>query len=455
MKTHPLLARFADVPALIEPSMAGRFEADLGAVINHPRGAELMMAAVDDNFWFAPDDWRAAYRPYIVRDGVLQIPVKGVLLHDFPFAFGSWATGYTYIARALDRGLADGSVRGIALLVDSYGGQGASCFDTANRIYAGRGVKPIRAYAEVAYSAGYAIASAADSITVSRTAGVGSIGVVMTHMDVSRAMDQAGLKVTFVFAGKHKVDGNAYAPLPDDVKAEWQAWCDEQRQEFAALVARDRGLDIAAVLATEAACYRAPAALDLKLIDAVAPLDDAVTAFGDPLSSAPDDDNEGEVDMSGLVPAAPAAAAAASAAATVEAARTEGVTAGKLEGAKEGTTAERARISSILSSDEAKGKTDLANHLAFATDMTAEAAKGILAKAPAQTAAAPVNHLAAAMSNVPIRKSAPTRAPPAPRPTRRRPPPWRRRSSRPIAARRQSPRPKAACKNRALVPRVL
>ena len=69
----------------------------------------------------------------------------------------------------------------------------AGNFDLVDRIFAARGVKPIRAYAaESAYSAAYSIASAADDITVSRTGGVGSIGVVTVHADYSQALDAGG-----------------------------------------------------------------------------------------------------------------------------------------------------------------------------------------------------------------------------------------------------------------------
>ena len=398
--TNPLLARFADVPALVEPRSASRFEADLGAIARHPRADELMSAglsATDDGFWFAPEDWRSAFRPYVVRDGILQIPVKGVLLYDFPWALGSWATGYAYIARALDRGLADGNVRGIALLVYSYGGQAEGCFDLCNRIFAGRAVKPIKAYAQMAYSAGMAVASSAQVITGSSTSGIGSIGVVMTHLDVSRAMEDAGLRVTFVHFGKHKVDGNPYQPLPDEVKARWQAWCDETGEAFCQLVARNRGLDVEAVKATEAECYHASEALKLGLIDAIAPLDDAVTAFTPELSDP--DDEEGESQMSGSVPAAGNAATQAAAEAALASSRAEGHAAGKAEGVKEGATAERTRIGAILSGEEAKGRGELARHLAFNTEMSADDARALLAKSPKEVAGA-ANPLDAAMSKV-------------------------------------------------------
>ena len=45
-------------------------------------------------------------------------------------------------------------------------------------------------------------------------------------------------------------------------------------------------------------------------------------------------------------------------------------------------TAERSRIQTILASEEAKDRGDLAQHLSFATDMAADAAVAMLAKAP-------------------------------------------------------------------------
>ncbi len=409
MTTNPLLGRFLDSPALVVPRAAARFESDLAAVLRHDHAAAILSASAsgnDEAFWFAPDDWRSALRPYVVRDGILQIPVKGVLLYDFPWAFGSFATGYDYIARALDRGLSDGNVRGIGLMVYSYGGQGLGCFDLANRIYAARSLKPIKAYAAMAYSAGYAIASAAQSITMSADSCVGSIGVVMTHVDISRMIESFGEKITFIQFGKHKTDGNSYQSLPDEVKARWQSSCDEMGARFCALVARNRGLDSAAVQATEAECYTANEALKLGLVDVVAPLDDAVTAFTPELSDM-DDNDEGVSDMTGSVPATNANSNAAAQAALDArhaeghaAGKTEGHAAGKTEGLKEGATAERTRIGAILGSEEAKDRGSQAHHLAFETEMNADAAKTLLRKSAQENPATSSDPLSAAMAGV-------------------------------------------------------
>ncbi len=33
---------------------------------------------MQDDYWPAPDTWLAQYRPYVVKNGILLIPVKGV-----------------------------------------------------------------------------------------------------------------------------------------------------------------------------------------------------------------------------------------------------------------------------------------------------------------------------------------------------------------------------------------
>lgn len=367
---NPLLARFDCEPALVAPEFQARFESCLAAVMGSDHRAVMLGSAAasgDDTFWSDdPTNWRSVLRPYIVRDGVLQIPVKGVLLNDFPYAFGSWATGYAYIRRAFDRGMSDGNVRGIALVCDTPGGMVAGNFDLADRIFAARGPKPIRAFAhEAAYSAGYSIASAADRIVVSRSGGVGSIGVVTMHRDVSKALDEAGIKITLVYAGAHKVDGNPFAPLPEAVRDRIQARVETTWSEFVAIVARNRGLTDEAVRATQALTYTARDALAVRLADEIGSLDDAVAAFA--ASIIPPEAEEDE--MSTTDKNAQDAALAA--------ARQEGAEGGRREGAAAAST----RIKTIMTSEHAEGRSKLASYLAHDTDMTAEQAIAALQNA--------------------------------------------------------------------------
>lgn len=375
-----LLSRFKDEPALVAPEKQGEFEACLSALAKDENFAKLMgfgEISMADDFWFSPDDWRAQYRPYIVRDGILVIPVQGVLLRGFPWQIGSYATGHLYIQRAWERGMEDPAVKGIALMIHSPGGDASECFDRADKMASYVGRKPTRAFVyDMAYSAGYVYCSVPDTVIMSRTAGVGSIGVVVAHLDMSKAMDEAGLKITFVHFGKHKVDGNPYAPLPADVKSRYQDRVDALGEVFVATVARNRGLSEQAVRDTEALTYSADEAVAIGLADEVGPLDDAVASFAAYLKTCDHhDDEEGEEQMTEKATAAVEATA-------IETARNDGLASGKALGAKE----ERERIAAILNSPAAASRPAAAKMFAFKLAMPADEAIANLGDLPEERA---------------------------------------------------------------------
>ena len=112
--------------------------------------------------------------------------------------------------------------------------------------------------------------------------GVGSIGAVRVHLEISSALEQMGITPTLIYSGKHKVDGNAVEPLPENVREDFQATIDELRDLFARTVERGRasaGMDAAAALATEAYSYERPSMIEearrIGLIDAVLNPDEA------------------------------------------------------------------------------------------------------------------------------------------------------------------------------------
>lgn len=374
-----MAARFANAVVMVSGDKAAWLGQSLPAIsaglmqIDARLQTEPMMS--EDGFWPTEDHWLSFYRPYKVIDGTLMIPVKGMLLHDFPYALGGWATGYEYMVRAFQRGMEDGSVQRIAMIVDSPGGEVAGCFDSADKIFAMRGEKPIQAFVnESAYSAAYAWATVADKITMTRTAGVGSVGVVTAHMDVSAAMEKAGYKITFIHAGDHKVDGNPYEALPDAVKARIQQRIDSMYSIFVSTTARNLGIEESVVIGTQALTYGAEEAVAIGFAHEVRPFDEALAAFSGEL----DQPVEEESDME-LTPEQEQAVAARISTAAASA---------KAEGMKEGASAEKARISGILASDAAKTRPAMAQHLALNTAQSVEEATGILAVSQAEKPAA-------------------------------------------------------------------
>lgn len=237
-------------------------------------------------------------KPFGYRDGIAVIGVQGCLIDKMGWWGSSWATGYNVLGWQLAQAHEDADVKAIVLDVDSYGGMVAGCFDLCDFAMAAKAAsgKPVAAIlTECAYSAGYAVASTADTIAVPRTGGVGSIGVVTMHWDISGLLEKYGEKVTVVPAGKHKGDGLPYGPLTDDVLARMLAEVEDLRQLFAATVVRNRAgvaraPSLEAVLGTEALTYNGPAglaaAVNLGLADAIMAPADAFAAFAAHVNAA-------------------------------------------------------------------------------------------------------------------------------------------------------------------------
>ena len=138
---------------------------------------------------------------------------------------------------------------------------------------------------DLAFSAAYALASGASRIVVSRTGGVGSIGVIAMHVDQSMKDAQDGVRYTAVFAGERKNDLNPHAPISDSAHAFLQGEVNRVYDLFVATVAQHRGLSAEAVRATQAGLYFGPDAVTAGLADAVGNFDDALAQLGAALAS--------------------------------------------------------------------------------------------------------------------------------------------------------------------------
>ncbi|MGX9376067.1 S49 family peptidase [Pantoea ananatis] len=254
----------------------------------HPRKAEVVMAALTDRFGITrieasmamddDDDYDYRRRRQTKADpgydnvgGVAVISIQGTLVQKLgslrPY---SGMTGYNGIRQAFLTAMDDPEVAGICLDIDSPGGEVAGCFDLADEIYRARGEKPVHAIlTENAYSAAYALASAADRICVPRTGGVGSVGVITMHVDWSQRIKEEGLVVTIITYGSRKAESNPYRTLSDEAAAAIQRDINAMGEIFVSTVARNRGMKEKVVRDTEAACFMAAEGVALGLADEV------------------------------------------------------------------------------------------------------------------------------------------------------------------------------------------
>ena len=225
----------------------------------------------------------------ITDTGIAQIPILGTLVRRASYlGAASGLTSYHDIEAMAESAFADPQVKAILLEIDSSGGEAGGVFDLAQRLrtLAQASNKPLWAIAdEAALSAAYALACAADRLWLTRTAEVGSIGVVAVHVDESAADAKAGMAYTFLHAGAHKVDGHPHAPLPAPVAADIQADIEHLHDQFVDLIAGFRRLTPDAVRATEARVYRGEAAITAGLADQIGTPREALAALSRQLAT--------------------------------------------------------------------------------------------------------------------------------------------------------------------------
>lgn len=221
--------------------------------------------------------------------GVAVIPIYGTLVRrTVGLEAESGLTSYAGIAGQMDAAIGNPAVSAILLDIDSPGGESGGVFDLADRIRAASQIKPVWAVAnDMAFSAAYALASAASRVFVSRTGGVGSIGVIAMHVDQSEKDAQDGVHYTAVFAGDRKNDLNPHEPISSEAHAFLKVEVNRIYGLFIETVARHRGIEASAVRDTEAGLFFGQAAVAMGLADAVGTFDDALAQLLASLSPNP------------------------------------------------------------------------------------------------------------------------------------------------------------------------
>jgi signal peptide peptidase SppA len=383
-----IAARAYNQPLLLNPAYAGFLFSYLNSRVGFnsmitASGEELdkdgmanLAGSYKPRSMVQPVENDAASYYYAVTDGVAIVSIDGSLMHKSGYiGASSGAMGYDGIAAQIDSANANPNVRGILLDVNSPGGEVAGCQALAEKIKAS--AKPVWAIAnEQAASAAYWIASSASRLLITDTAEVGSIGVLTAHADYSNQLEADGIKVTLIFAGAHKVDGNPYEALPEAVRTEFQAEINALREKFAGAVAANRGKTVGAVLGTEARMYRGQAAVDNKLADAVMSYDQTLAEFKSFLTA-------GKGRKGGSSMTTSQAGLTGDTITTAEA--TALVAAESVTARKAGAVEERTRISAILTHAEAEGRAEQAQVLALTEGLSAETAGALLATMPKGT----------------------------------------------------------------------
>lgn len=224
----------------------------------------------------------APRKHYDTVDGVAVVQVKGPLINaDIPDAYAQLfgITTYPGLQRAFAAAAADKGVKSVLLDVNSPGGSVAGIQDTVDSLQALRASKPVSTFAgDLMASAGYWLGSSTDHITSTKMSTVGSIGVIGTHVEVSKMLEQQGITPTVLRAGEHKALASQYEPLSDKARAQMQDRLDAVYTQFVDHVANARGVSypVAHSKMANGKEFFGEAALSAGLVDSIGKFPDAL-----------------------------------------------------------------------------------------------------------------------------------------------------------------------------------
>lgn len=295
-----IAARLFDTPLLIAPDKLAAMVAGIGGrvveggvvLVNHGTsidhtafsGGRPSMGVLDGDLAARLDRNRIAAYPVV--DNVAVIGIEGSLVQKGAYlGQSSGETSYQGLQVQIARARADaaaGRLKGVVFEGDSLGGEVSGAFETADAIHELSQIVPTMGIlTDAAASGGYLLISQCRQIAMPKSGLAGSIGVVSLHLDMSGKMEKDGVRATLITAGEHKGDGNPFEPLADDYRQAIQARNEATRQQFAETVGRGRKgrMTKAQALATEARIYFDREAVDIGLVDVIAPAQAAFSAF--------------------------------------------------------------------------------------------------------------------------------------------------------------------------------
>lgn len=217
------------------------------------------------------------------QGSIAVVPLWGVVAHRMDTMEESSGGMSSERFAAMMRKLAsDPSIGGILIDANSPGGAVTGVPEAAQAVWDARQSKRVVAIANgTMASAAYWICSQAEEIVAIPSVfdgAIGAVGVFTIHKDLSAALENEGVKVTVISAGKRKTSGMPFGPLSDEERAEIQANVDAAYDRFVKDVARGRGVTPSQVRNGygEGRALSAAEAKATGLIDRIASFDDTL-----------------------------------------------------------------------------------------------------------------------------------------------------------------------------------
>lgn len=216
------------------------------------------------------------------RDKVLLMDISGMVLEGPHRILGLFkgVTTPSRVKEELEKAAKDDHIKAVVLKINSPGGTVSASDIILHELQAFKAERhlPIVVCLEgLAASGGYYVAQAGDTIMAYPTCITGSIGVIAMKFNFRGLMDKVGLDTDVVKTGAWKDFWSPFRAATPKEKEMMQQIIEEFYRDFVNVVATGRKMSLKEVKrVADGRIFTAPQARDLKLIDKVGYLDDAL-----------------------------------------------------------------------------------------------------------------------------------------------------------------------------------
>ncbi len=211
----------------------------------------------------------------VYGDSVAVLHVYGTIQNVE--TFDSVSYNHSFLMQTVDELMQDETNKGIFLKIRSGGGTVYHSDEFYLKLmeYKETTGRPIYAYfEETAASGAYYIACAADEIYANRNTTTGSIGVIISYLDLSQLYENIGIEEVMIVSGANK--GMGAGELNEEQRAIYQSVVDESYEQFANIVSEGRDMPLEEVkVIADGRIYTGQQGLENGLIDELMSLEDA------------------------------------------------------------------------------------------------------------------------------------------------------------------------------------
>lgn len=216
------------------------------------------------------------------RDKVLLLDVHGMVLEGPHRILGLFkgVTTPSRVKEELEKAAKDDHIKAVVLKINSPGGTVSAAdviLHELKSFKAERHVPVVVCLEGLAASGGYYVAQAGDTIMAYPTCITGSIGVIAMKFNFRGLMDKLGLDTDVVKTGAWKDFWSPFRAATPKEKEMMQQIIEEFYRSFVNVVAEGRKMSLQEVKqVADGRIFTAPQAKDLKLVDQIGYLDEAL-----------------------------------------------------------------------------------------------------------------------------------------------------------------------------------